>query len=141
MLISKKAEYAIIALTDMAALSPGVSTTSKAIAERTNIPGNLIVQILSSMRKAGWIKSERGASGGVYLVAEPSQITLRAVIENFDGSLAITRCLMQEKPCDDKHECPLRNVWLESQNKILDVLEGTTISDLVEANKDGKPYQ
>ena len=134
MLISRKAEYAIIALMDMAALAEGSATTSKAIAERRNIPGNLIVQILSRLRKAGWVRSERGAGGGVCLIEEPSHINLRKVIEAFDGSFAVTRCLMNDKPCNQQLECPLRNVWCKAQNSMLEVLEGTTIRDLIESN-------
>jgi len=134
MMISRKAEYAISAMTDLAALK-GESTTSKEIAERKNIPGTLIVQILSRLRKAGWVKSERGAGGGVHLEADPSRITLRSIVELFDGPFMITRCLLRETPCDNKAQCPLRDIWMEAQDKMLEVLEKATIKDLADAHQ------
>ncbi len=140
MMITKKAEYAVSAMVDMASLEEGKSTTSKAISERQNIPGTLIVQILSLLRKAGWVQSERGASGGVYLIADPSQITVREVIELFDGPFMITRCLLQDTPCQNKEECPLRNIWIEAQEKMLEVLEKATVKDLTEAHHHPYPF-
>ncbi len=129
-MITKKAEYAVIALTDLATRQKGLKTTTREIVERRKIPSNLIAQLLPLMRDAGWIKSTRGANGGISLVKDPSKITLREVIELVDGPLVITRCLFQSMPCDNKPSCPLRNVWIKAQDKMLDVFEKTSIKDL-----------
>ncbi len=65
-MITKKAEYAIIALVDLASLEDEKSTTTKKIVERQNIPANLIVQVLALLHKAGWTRSTRGAGGGIF---------------------------------------------------------------------------
>ncbi|MGI6307012.1 MAG: RrF2 family transcriptional regulator [Dethiobacteria bacterium] len=129
-MITKKAEYAVIALADLAALPHGQKTTTREIVERRKIPPNLLAQLLPVMRDAGWIKSTRGAGGGVFLCKDPAQITLRAAIELIDGPITITRCLFQSMPCGDKPSCPLRDVWKEAQEKMLHVLEKTTIQEL-----------
>ena len=129
-MITKKAEYAVIALADLAALQPGQKTTTREIVERRKVPPNLIAQLLAIMRQAGWIKSTRGAGGGVFLIKDPAQITLREVIELIDGSIKITRCLFQSMPCGNKPSCPLRDIWQEAQEKMLQVLEKTTIQEL-----------
>ncbi len=131
-MITKKAEYAIIALADLAMLQPGQKTTTKEIVERRKVPLNLIAQLLAAIRQAGWIKSTRGASGGVSLCRDPAQITLREVIELIDGPVIITRCLLQGMPCNDKTSCPLRDVWQTAQENMLQVLEKTTIKELAE---------
>ena len=131
-MITKKAEYAIIALADLATLQPGQMTTTREIVERRKLPPNLVAQLLATIRRAGWIKSTRGAGGGVHLCADPGEITLRDVIELIDGPVKITRCLLQSMPCGDKPFCPLRNIWQEAQREMLLVLEKTTIRELAE---------
>ena len=117
-MITKKAEYAIIALADLAALPPGQKTTAREIVARRKIPPNLLAQ------------STRGAGGGVFLCKDPAQITLRDTIELIDGPIKITRCLFQGKPCGNKPSCPLRDVWKEAQGKMMHVFEKTTIKKL-----------
>ena len=129
-MISKKAEYAIIALADLATLPPNQKTTTREIVARRKIPPNLLAQLLPVMRAAGWIKSNRGAGGGVFLCKDPAQITLREAIELIDGPINITRCLFQSMPCENKPSCPLRDVWKEAQEKMLHVFDKTTIGEL-----------
>lgn len=131
-MITKKAEYAVIALVDLAVQQNGLKTTTREIVERRKIPPNLIAQLLPKLRDAGWLQSARGAGGGVFLVKDPAQITLREVIELIDGPLKITRCLFADMPCGDKLSCPLRDVWEKAQDNMLHVFEKTTIKDLAE---------
>jgi Rrf2 family protein len=132
-MITKKAEYAISTLAELANLETGTQITTREIAKRRRIPANLIVQLISSLREAGWITSTRGPGGGVTLTCNPAEITLRQVIELFDGPIGITRCLLQDGPCHNQVECPLRGVWAEAQSKMLEVLERVTIKELAEA--------
>ena len=129
-MITKKAEYAIIALADLAMLQPGQKTTTREIVERRKLPPNLVAQLLATIRRTGWIKSTRGAGGGVLLCTDPGQITLRDVIELIDGPVKITRCLLQSMPCGNRSSCPLRDVWQKAQSEMLQVLENTTIQEL-----------
>lgn len=129
-MITKKAEYAIIALADLASLPPGQKTTTREIVARRKIPSNLLAQLLPVIRDAGWVESTRGAGGGVSLCKDPAQITLREAIELVDGPITITRCLFQSMPCGNKPSCPLRDVWKEAQEKMLTVFEKTTVAEL-----------
>ncbi|MGI5823573.1 MAG: RrF2 family transcriptional regulator [Dethiobacteria bacterium] len=129
-MITKKAEYAIIALADLAALPSGQKTTTREIVDRQAIPSNLLAQLLPVIRDAGWVESTRGAGGGVSLCKNPAQITLREAIELIDGPITITRCLFQDSPCGNKTSCPLRDVWKEAQEKMLTVFEKTTVAEL-----------
>lgn len=132
-MITKKAEYAISALAELARQEKGVRITSRSIAQRRAIPGNLIVQLLSLMREAGWVTGTRGPSGGIELNRDPARITLRQVIELIDGPIGITRCVMRERPCNNQVSCSLRGVWFEAQQKMMDVLESVTIKELADA--------
>lgn len=129
-MITKKAEYAVAALTDLARQGQGVQTTTRAIALRQRIPNNLIVQIISTLREAGLVASTRGPAGGITLTCNPTEISLRRIIELLDGRIGITRCLLQDRPCRDQISCALRGVWAEAQDRMLEVLDRVTIGDL-----------
>ena len=132
-MITKKAEYAIIILTELASHPQGTIITSKRIAEKRAIPANLVVQLLAVTRVAGWTVGARGPSGGIKLTVDPAEINMRQVIEAVDGPIGITRCLFSDKPCQDKTHCSLRGIWSEAQEKMLSVLESVTIKDLTDA--------
>ncbi len=134
-MITKKAEYAISTLAELANLDAGAQITTKEIAQRRRIPANLIVQLVSSLREAGWVISTRGPGGGIALACNPADISLRQVIELYDGPIGITRCLLQDGPCHNQVECSLRGVWAEAQSKMLEVLERVTIKELADAGK------
>lgn len=138
-MITKKAEYAIIILTELASHPEGTSVTSKEIANNRSIPVNLVVQLLAVLKEAGWIAGMRGPSGGIILTANPEEINLRQVIEAVDGPIGITRCLFSSLPCRDQINCPLRNIWSEAQQAMLKVLQNATISDLTQQLSAGKP--
>ena len=129
--ITKKAEYAVISLVELASLKENESTTTKSIAEKQEIPVNLVVQILAQLNKAGWTSGHRGPSGGVSLSRDPATITVKDVIELFDGPVTITRCLMQDAPCKNRSSCNLRTVWQEAQQNMMERLSSTTIADLL----------
>ncbi len=131
-MITKKAEYAIVILTELASHPPGTSVTSREIAARREIPVNLVVQLLGALKEAGWTEGTRGPAGGIRLITDPSGVSLRAVIEAVDGPIGITRCLFNSKPCRDQKLCPLRGVWSKAQQDMLKILEETTIINLAE---------
>jgi len=132
-MITKKAEYAVIILTELAAHPPGTIITSKEIAASRSIPVNLVVQLLAVLKEAGWTEGTRGPAGGIKLITDPQYINLRAVIEAVDGPIGITRCLFSSKPCHDQEHCSLRGIWSRAQQAMLKVLEEATIKALVEA--------
>ncbi len=134
-MITRKAEYAIIILAELASHPPGTIITSKRIAEQRSIPVNLVVQLLAITKEAGWTSGTRGPSGGICLNKDPSQINMRQVIEKVDGPIGITRCLFSKVPCQDKTRCSLRGIWAKAQQNMLSVLEEMSIKDLAEAVK------
>ncbi|MDW7740135.1 MAG: Rrf2 family transcriptional regulator [Bacillota bacterium] len=131
-MITKKAEYAIIILTELASRPAGTTITSKEIAANRSIPVNLVVQLLALLKEAGWTVGTRGPSGGIRLNSDPRYITLKEVIEKIDGPIGITRCLFSETPCRDQTHCSLRGIWSKAQQAMLSVLEDVTIQDLTE---------
>ncbi len=132
-MITRKAEYAIIILTELASHPRGTILTSKQISKNRSIPVNLVVQLLAVLKKAGWTTGIRGPAGGVILEQDPGKINLREVIEIIDGPIGITRCLFRDRPCHDRSHCSLRGVWAKAQQHMLNVLEGVTIQELADS--------
>lgn len=132
-MITKKAEYAIIILAELAAHPHGKKITSKEIARNRNISGNVVTQLLSILKEAGWTSGTRGPAGGVEMIADPGQINLRQVIELVDGPIGITRCLFNDAPCNNQVQCSLRGIWAKAQKNMLAVLEEVSVQDLAKA--------
>jgi Rrf2 family protein len=132
-MVTKKAEYAISTLAELANRRHEGYVASRTISDFRRIPPNLIAQIVSVLRRAGLVAAVRGPSGGIRLLTEPDKISLKKVIELFDGPMGVARCMVREGFCENQPTCPLRGVWAVAQRRMLEVLEGTTIADLAGA--------
>lgn len=133
MQFTRKAEYAVLALMDLALQEPGQYVLSRDVAIRQRIPVKFIAQIMAALSKAGWVEGQRGSQGGVRLGVPAEQLTLLNVIEAIDGPLAINPCLAGDYACPQEPTCPLHNTWSEAQQQMVEVLERTTIKDLASA--------
>lgn len=128
--LSAKTEYALRAMMDLA-MHPSVRTTLPAIAERQGIPRKFLPTVLHSLIQAGLVHSIRGYGGGVELSGEPSQISIRQIIESVEGPQQLYDCDFRGNDCIHKNGCSLRNVLERAGNAMLDVLAATTLADLV----------
>lgn len=128
--ITKKAEYAINALVELA-VCPEEFISSKEIALRQHIPPNFLPQIIATLGTKGWVEGVRGPGGGVKLVVAPGSISVREVVELIEGPVAITRCLAHGGSCSKEGQCPLHGIWGEAQEAFLKVLSSTSIADVV----------
>lgn len=132
--VTKKAEYAISALVELAAHPDGY-ISSKEIANRQNIPPNFLPQIMATLRTKGWVEGVRGPGGGVRLIVNPRDVSIKEVVELIEGPVAITRCLLREGYCENRDNCPLHEVWEEAQKAMLEVLEERTLWDVATSQK------
>ncbi|MEW6524211.1 MAG: Rrf2 family transcriptional regulator [Bacillota bacterium] len=133
MMVTKKAEYAISTLAELARRRRDGYVASREIADAQQIPPKLIAQLVAVLGRAGLVTAVRGPSGGIRLVMDPEDVTLRQVIELFDGPVGIARCMIREGYCENQPLCPLRGIWATAQRRMLEVLEETTIADLAKA--------
>jgi len=131
--VTKKAEYAISTLAELAKRRHEGYIASRTISDFRQIPPNLIAQIVSVLRRAGLVAAVRGPSGGIRLVTDPEDISVKRVIELFDGPMGVSRCMVREGLCENQPSCPLRGVWALAQRRMLEVFEQTTIADLAKA--------
>jgi Rrf2 family transcriptional regulator, cysteine metabolism repressor len=123
MKITARAEYASVAVLELALHFNSGQIQAKEIADRQNIPLKFLEQILIQLRNSGLVKSVRGAAGGYLLAQPPDRISLKNVVEAVEGELNI----VDEKLTDST----LRAVWAEIQEDFLSRLDSVSIQSLV----------
>ncbi len=136
MKLSKRGEYGIKALLDLASADSAHSLVQvRELAEREKIPVKFLEQILLGLKNAGILHSRLGVGGGYYLARPADEITLGQIVRTLDGTLAPIRCVSkiayERCVCPDEETCGLRLVMLDVRNAIADILDQTTLADVL----------
>jgi Rrf2 family protein len=129
--ITAKADYAVRAAAELAAAADGGRPVKgETIARNQGIPQKFLENILSDMRQAGLVKSQRGVDGGYRLAKPPADVTVADVIRAVEGPLASVR---GEAPEDVEYggaATPLQDVWIAVRASLRSVVEHVTLADL-----------
>ena len=126
--LSKKTEYALIALREIALNSGKQVTTAREISEFHQIPRDLLAKILQILARNGLIQSLQGAHGGYVLNKPIDEITLFRLLEILEGPVGLVDCLIPEKEtCVRKEICPVRHELNQVNHQVLEVLQGVTL--------------
>ncbi len=140
MKLSKRGEYGLRAMIDLASSltdqpSGNGVVQIKEIAERQKIPAKYLEQILLTMKNAGLLQSKSGIGGGYHLARPAEEIDLGQIVRILDGPVAPVRCVSQlaYEPCGCPNEetCGLRLVMLDVRNAIADILDNTSLVDVI----------
>ncbi len=139
MKLSSKTEYAILALLELGQRSGKGFVLSRDIAATRAIPGSFLDRILLTLRNAGIVVSVRGVNGGHYLARKPKEISVREIIELFEGSLAPSDCVnerISSSPfCPVEASCAIKDLWQKMYDAMLESIENVTLEDLVSQEK------
>jgi Rrf2 family protein len=134
MRITTLAEYGVICALHLARRLSEGPITGREIAERERLPADYVEQILLRLRRAGIVRSTRGARGGYALARPPKDVSIRDVIEASEMTTFDLHCVSHpvgEERCSSSSTCSIRPVWMLLQRRIDDVLEGVRLSDLM----------
>lgn len=136
--ISKKADYALMALQHIASVqfgdvTPGRVVNTKEIAEEYNIPLELLAKVLQVLSKSGLIESLNGPKGGYLLARNVREITIAQILESIEGPLAITDCSHEKEGdyCMQREHCNIRTPLLKIQDSIYQLLNNMTLGDMM----------
>ena len=132
--ISTKGDYGVRALIELAHHYGEGPIQSAEIAARQGIPEPYLDQILTTMRRAGLIRSVRGPSGGHALARHPAEIRLAEAVEALEGSMAPIACL-ESAECTKPGRCAQRDVWSEVHRATREILNRVTIDELAEKER------
>jgi len=135
MKLSMKGDYGVRALMDLAQHFGQGPVQSSEIAARQGIPEPYLDQLLTTLRKAGFINSRRGPQGGHVLARPPREITLGEVVGALEGSIAPIGCVEESSACPHLNNCAQRDVWLSITQATQKVLDTTSIEELMERQK------
>lgn len=132
MKVSTRAEYGIRALMDLAQQYGRGPVQSHDIARRQGLPELYLNQLLVTLRRAGLVQSKRGPSGGHLLARAPDRITVGEAFLVLEGSVAPWLCVEEtETTCIYAPGCGLRPVWQAVKEATEQVLNRTTLADIV----------
>ena len=130
MRISAKADYAVRALCELAARQDGCPVKGEVIATAQQIPHKFLENILSELKRLGFVLTQRGADGGYWLARDPKAISLAEVIRAVDGPLADVRGERPEQLELHGGAVALQDVWLALRVSVRRVLEGVSLADV-----------
>jgi Rrf2 family protein len=131
--ISTRGRYGLRALLEMAIESKKGPVTIRDISQKQRMSVTYLEQIFHKLKKAGVLKSIRGAKGGYILAKDHNQITVREIIDILDGPISTSYCdfpQLREKSCIGPTACVPRILWKELDNKIAKILSSITLADL-----------
>lgn len=132
MKLSTKGRYGLKAMFELA-LNYGKEPISiKYISEKQNVSERYLEQIFSKLKKAGLVKSIRGAQGGYFLARRPDEISVGDILNVLEGPITISDCLKEDGSCSNSSKCVTRLVWKKMKNAIDDVVNTTFLQDMVE---------
>ncbi len=141
MKLSTRTRYGMRALMDLAIHSSAQPVQLKEIAERQQISLPYLEHLIIPLIAAGFVKSIRGAHGGIKLARTTESVRLNEVMKVLEGPLAPVDCLRDSKSCPRSGMCATQDIWDEMGKAMEKVLESTTLQDLVnrQKSKEGKP--
>jgi Rrf2 family protein len=128
--VSAKVDYAVRALAELAAAVGQGPVKGEVIAAAQDIPLNFTENILSDLRRAGIVSSQRGAVGGYWLNAPADTVTIADVIRIVEGALADVRGQAPEEVDYRGAAAALQDVWIATRATLRSVLEVVTIADV-----------
>ena len=133
MRLSTKGRYGLRALLDIAQQQEKGPVAIHTIAQRQNLSGRYLEQLLIPLKQAGLVKSVRGAQGGYILGRSAANITVGDVVRILEGPIAPVDCVSEVNPddCGRAEYCATRHVWSRLRESISEVLDSYTLDDLM----------
>ena len=135
MKISTRGRYGTRMLLDIALHQGEKPALLKDIARRQEISLRYLEHLITPLIAGGIVRSTRGPRGGVSLTKSPDEIKLSDIVKLLEGSVAPAECVDNPEVCSRSSFCVTHDIWCEMKKAIDDILESTTLQDLVERQK------
>ena len=116
--ITRKGDYAIRAMIDLAAQPADRISLIRDISARTEVPPSLLAKIFQNLNKIGLVRSSRGKGGGFQLGRPAKNISLLDIIEAVEGPISINRCIVGRGDCGRESFCTAHPVWKKLQQRL-----------------------
>jgi Rrf2 family protein len=128
--LSKKADYALMAMKHLAIRPDAASASAREIAEQYNIPIELMAKVLQRLARRGLVTSHQGTRGGYRLSRPASVISVADIIQAIDGPLTVTACSSDSESCDQYAKCSVRDPLWRIRERILSALATCSLQEV-----------
>ncbi len=128
--LSKKADYALIAMKHLAIRPDAASASAREIAEQYDIPVELMAKVLQRLARRGLVTSHQGTRGGYRLARAASIISVADVIQAIDGPLTVTACSTEAENCEQYAKCSVRDPLWRIRERILSALATCSLQEV-----------
>jgi len=130
--ISTKGRYGLRALVDLASNAQEGAVSLINVAQRQKISLNYLEQVFATLRKAGIVKSQKGAQGGYMLAKQPEKIKVGEILTALEGRFSIIDEVHEKEEQDELQSAIQELVWDRINHSIHEFLEERTLAELVE---------
>ena len=130
--INRQTDYAVRVVLALAKRGEGVRISSADIQQEMLIPRAFMGRIVAQLSRAGLIRTFPGREGGLSLPRNSSQISLKDVVEAFEGPVLLSECLQVkgENDCPFQSSCPVRPKWGRVQVAMMREMAAITFEEL-----------
>jgi Rrf2 family protein len=128
--LSKKTDYALLALQYLASEGTSGIASARAIAERFDIPLELLAKILQQLARDGLVAAHKGLHGGYHLARPANAISIADVVQAVDGPITLTACSPVDERCEQFAVCTVRDPLWRVRERIFSVLQTVTVADM-----------
>lgn len=128
--LSKKADYALMAVRHLAMRSDAGASSAREIAEQYDIPVELLAKVLQRLVRTGVLRSQQGTRGGYVLSRPATLISVADVIQAIDGPVSVTACNTEPVSCDQYAKCSIRDPLWRIKDRILAALATCSVHEL-----------
>jgi Rrf2 family transcriptional regulator, iron-sulfur cluster assembly transcription factor len=132
-MLSTTSEYALRALTVMAALPEGASILGRDLARHTGVPSRYLAKILTTLHNAGIVGTARGSNGGYWLARPADSIRIQDIVVLFDIVAMKRGCLLWPgRTCSEEQPCSAHSSWKGVREAYMRFLENVTLANISE---------
>jgi Rrf2 family protein len=129
--LSKRTDYALIAMRHLALNADRGWASAREIAEAYNVPVELLAKVLQRLVRQGLLASHQGINGGYELARPATEVSVAHVIEAIDGPLTMTACVEgDDTSCDQFARCNIRDPLSRIKDRIVAALRTCSIHEM-----------
>src|SRR5690242_16703532 len=131
--INRQTDYAVRVVLALAKRGEETRLSSSDIQQEMLIPKSFMSRIVAQLSRDGLINTFPGRDGGLSLPRPASQITLKDVVDSFEGPILLSECMQVkgEDDCPFQSNCPVRSKWGRVQVAMMREMASITFEDLV----------
>jgi len=132
--INRQTDYAVRVILALAKRPEGTRLSTAEIQQEMLIPPATMLRIVAELARAGLLKTFTGRDGGLSLPRLASQITIKDVVEAFEGPILLSACMQVkgEDDCPFQTNCPVRTKWGRIQVAMMREMASINFADLAQ---------